>query len=95
MSKVTLFVLMMFVLSGCGGGGGSSSGGLGGSQPVDTVPPVITVNGGDVTITQSTPYSDPGASALDNKDGVVSVHTSNPVNTMKSAHILLHIQLLM
>lgn len=48
----------------------------------DTTPPVITINGSTVLdIPQGTTYTDAGATALDNKDGEISVATSGSVNT--------------
>ncbi len=48
----------------------------------DTTAPVITVTGSSaISIVQGTNYTDAGATALDNIDGVVSVSTSGTVNT--------------
>ena len=43
--------------------------------------PVITVNGGDVSITQGETYTDAGATAQDPEDGTLTVTTTNPVDT--------------
>jgi len=49
---------------------------------VDTVAPVITLNGdSNIEIIQGTTYSDAGATAMDNIDGTVDVMTSGSVNT--------------
>ncbi len=48
----------------------------------DTTAPVITVTGSSaISIVQGTSYTDAGATALDNIDGVVSVSSSGTVNT--------------
>ena len=82
MLKMLLVFAVAAFLASCGGGG-SSSGGSSGSQSVDTTPPVITIIGGNETITQSTPYTDPGATALDDRDGAIGVHTTSSVDTNK------------
>ena len=38
----------------------------------DIIKPVITLNGGDVTLVQGTPYSEPGFVATDNNDGDIT-----------------------
>src|SRR3989338_5918108 len=51
---------------------------------VDTTPPIITLVGSDpINIEVFTPYSDSGATALDNYDGDITgnIITVNPVNT--------------
>jgi len=51
---------------------------------VDTTAPIITLNGkSSITIKQGTSYTDAGATAKDNVDGVVSVTTSGSVNSSK------------
>ncbi|MDX8405989.1 MAG: DUF5011 domain-containing protein, partial [Mariprofundus sp.] len=53
-------------------------------SPVDTVAPVITLNGvASVTIAQGTVYTDAGATALDTVDGDITakIVTVNPINT--------------
>jgi hypothetical protein len=47
---------------------------------VDTIPPVISINGGDVTITEGTAYEDAGATATDNSNLPVSISTDIPTN---------------
>ncbi len=48
----------------------------------DTTAPVISITGSStISIVQGTSYTDAGATALDNIDGVVSVSTSGTVNT--------------
>jgi len=53
------------------------------AAPADTIPPVITITGGTpTTVIASSTYTDAGATALDNVDGVVPVITlSNNVDT--------------
>jgi len=55
------------------------------SAEPDTTPPVITLNGSPtLEIAQGSPYQDPGASAFDNTDGVISTNiivTGGPINT--------------
>jgi hypothetical protein len=53
----------------------------GGGGSADTTPPVITLNGAaSVTVTKGGSFSDPGATASDNKDGNVSVNVTGSVN---------------
>ena len=48
----------------------------------DTVAPVITLNGeSNLSLVQGSAYSEPGATALDDRDGNVSVAISGTVNT--------------
>ncbi|MEE9304344.1 MAG: immunoglobulin-like domain-containing protein [Thiotrichaceae bacterium] len=48
----------------------------------DTIAPVISVTGSSaISIAQGTSYTDAGATAVDNIDGIVSVSTSGTVNT--------------
>jgi len=47
---------------------------------VDTTPPIITVTGGDETIEIHTPYTDAGATALDNYDSSVTVTSTGTVD---------------
>ncbi len=47
----------------------------------DGTPPVITVIGGDVSIVEGLVYTDAGASATDNVDGIVAVTTTGTVNS--------------
>ncbi|MCF7843688.1 DUF5011 domain-containing protein [Candidatus Gracilibacteria bacterium] len=50
---------------------------------LDTIAPVITINGSNpetVSVSTSTPYTDQGATALDDIDGVTSVTTSGTVD---------------
>jgi len=51
--------------------------------PVDTTAPVITLNGGNVTLTVGDTYSDAGATANDNVDGDITanIQTSGSVDT--------------
>ncbi|SFV60543.1 hypothetical protein MNB_SV-12-1601 [hydrothermal vent metagenome] len=50
----------------------------------DKTPPVITIVGDkNLSITQGTPYIDGGATALDNKDGNISVSVTGEVNSSK------------
>ncbi len=73
---------------GGGGGGGSSSGGGGGggdplpSEPTpDIIPPVITILGDNpVEITKDSIYTDAGATALDDIDGVREVITTGVID---------------
>lgn len=73
-SVISVTAIICFILA-CGGGGSS------GGEP-DTTPPVITVLGDDpLEVDYLTDYVDPGATAIDNKDGVVSVVTAGEVDT--------------
>jgi hypothetical protein len=48
----------------------------------DIIPPVITLIGSDMKVSQfSGPFTDPGAIAIDNNDGMVNVVSSGVVNT--------------
>ena len=50
----------------------------------DITKPVITINGNStISITQGTPYTDAGATAEDNVDGVVKVNVSGSVDSSK------------
>ena len=52
------------------------------NQNSDTNPPAITLNGDTITIIEKyTTYTDPGATALDDIDGELSVTTSGTVDT--------------
>ncbi len=46
----------------------------------DITPPVVTMAGGDKTISLGGTFTDPGASANDNKDGNISVTTTGSVD---------------
>ena len=46
----------------------------------DITPPVVTMTGGDQTISLGGNFTDPGATANDNKDGALSVSTTGSVN---------------
>ena len=50
------------------------------TQEPDNTPPVITINGSDVTMEAGTTYTDAGATALDDRDGIVTVTTVSTVN---------------
>ncbi|MDI3479135.1 MAG: hypothetical protein PWQ14_281 [Rikenellaceae bacterium] len=51
------------------------------SNDKDTTPPVITLNGpSDTTIVLNTQWTDPGATAIDDKDGNVPINASGVVN---------------
>ena len=50
-------------------------------ETIDTTPPVITLNGDNpMTIECGSGFTDPGASAIDDVDGNISVNSSNGVN---------------
>ncbi len=49
--------------------------------PTDTTAPVITLNGGDVTLTVGETYTEEGATATDDRDGNVTVDINGTVNT--------------
>jgi surface protein len=51
------------------------------SEPTDTTPPVITINGDDVNLITGMTYTDAGASAEDETDGEVVVTTTGSVDT--------------
>ena len=64
------------VLSACGGGGSDKS------EDVDTVAPVITLQGdATVDLPYNQTYTDAGATASDNVDGAVTVTTSGTVDS--------------
>ena len=76
---IKLFVVLVTGMLLLVGSGGSSGGGSD-----DTTPPVITLKGKPtVTIEQGTKYTDAGATAKDDVDGVVEVTTSGSVDTSK------------
>lgn len=51
----------------------------------DTTPPVITLSGGDMTVTQFGTFTDPGATATDDVDGDVTVTVNGTVNVNAAA----------
>ncbi len=52
--------------------------------PADTTKPVITLTGAvTVSVVQNTTYTDAGATALDARDGTITVQTTGSVNTTK------------
>ena len=62
------------LLASCGGGGGGGS--------ADTIAPVISLNGAnEVTLFVGEAYNEEGATATDDRDGVVNVSTSGSVDT--------------
>ncbi|WDE02604.1 BspA family leucine-rich repeat surface protein [Thalassomonas actiniarum] len=71
-----LFSSTLLLLTACGGSGNSGNTGL------DTTPPVITLHGDStITLPLGRSYSEPGASANDNEDGVVEVAISGAIDT--------------
>jgi hypothetical protein len=51
-------------------------------EVVDTIPPVITLNGSSsINHNVGTTFTDPAATALDNKDGAINVSVTGSVNT--------------
>jgi len=69
-----MIVVIALGLSACGGDGG------GGDK--DTVPPVITLKGDNpMVVAQGADFSDPGATAVDDVDGSVSVKVAGSVDT--------------
>jgi len=71
---VVLFCL--FVLSACGGGSSETT-----TAP-DTTAPVITLNGDNpMNVILGSPYIEPGATAVDDRDGVISVRITGTVDT--------------
>jgi beta-glucanase (GH16 family) len=75
-----LIGLISILLSACGGGGGESPPA---PQPAgDTSAPVITLTGSSsITIEQGTDFGDPGWSATDNVDDVLTVSVDGTVNS--------------
>jgi hypothetical protein len=51
-----------------------------GCQKDDTTAPVVTLNGGDQTISLNSPYTELGATATDDKDGSITPTVSGTVN---------------
>ena len=54
------------------------------AEPADTIKPVITLNGGaSISLSQGDSFTDPGATATDNKDGNISnrIQVTGSVNT--------------
>ena len=80
---ITSLLCITTLLSACGGGSGASN-------PKDTVAPVITMNGGDVTIIEGTGYNDAGATAKDAVDGSVDVITSGEINLHTVGEYTIH-----
>ena len=72
--RQTLLIFIL-ILSGCGGSSSNNS-------SADTTAPVITISGDStVSIFQGSNYTDAGASATDNIDGVITVTTTDDVDT--------------
>ena len=70
---VLVFLVSLFVLTGCGSSGGGTS--------PDTTKPVITLNGENpMELTKGTAYSEAGATATDDVDGNITVTTSGTVD---------------
>lgn len=76
--RIVLLASMVIFFTACGGSGGESSS----QDSSDTTSPVITVNGNNPEeVTQGNTYTDAGATAIDDKDGSVTVITTGSVNT--------------
>jgi len=74
--NLILSSIIFLTLVACGGGKG------GGDEPEDLVPPVITITGDNpLQVAINTTFIDPGATAIDNVDGSVSVTSSGSVDT--------------
>lgn len=94
--KWLAIVVLTWPLLGCGGGGGSTSS----SAPVvtqpatptptpDTTAPVVTLNGEQaLEVSQGQTFSDPGASAIDDIDGSVSVSVAGEVGAEPGVYTL-------
>ena len=79
--KLSPYILSSAILAACGGGGGSSTAPTP-APTADTIPPVISLSGDtSVDVEQGTTFTDPGASATDNRDGSVTVTTSGTVDS--------------
>lgn len=73
LQRFLLTIITVFIVA-CGGGGGDSD--------ADSTAPVITItNGESITVNQNSNYTDAGATALDDVDGVVNVTSSGSVDT--------------
>lgn len=75
--RISISLLMVIAtLSGCGGGDTSIP-----SAPADTIPPVITLSGGNViNVNHTEAFTDPGATATDNVDGNITLTTTGNVD---------------
>jgi hypothetical protein len=74
---VFVFLLSVFVFTGCG----SDNGGGEFVSPPDTTKPVITLNGvNPLELTKGTAYTEAGATATDDRDGVITVTISGTVD---------------
>lgn len=83
-----LLALAASTLMACGGGGGGSAVPPV-SNPADTLPPVITLQGpATINHEQGTPYADAGATADDNVDGSVTVTTSGSVGAAAGTYTI-------
>jgi len=81
MIRSLLLSTSFLLLAGCGSVTNSDSGSNSGSGG-DTTPPVITLNGSQtIEILMGRPYTEEGASAIDDVDGSVNVTLSGEVNT--------------
>ncbi len=65
---------------------------IAGCKKPDETAPVITLNGGTITILIGGSYTDPGVTAQDNKDGDLtsSVTVTNPVNVAQAGSYAIH-----
>ncbi|WDE13723.1 BspA family leucine-rich repeat surface protein [Thalassomonas haliotis] len=79
-----LFGSTLLLLTACGGGRNSEN------IELDTTPPVITLHGDStMTLALGRSYSEPGANANDDEDGVVEVVISGAIDTSTLGHYTL------
>jgi len=77
--SLTFSIIFLLFISACGGGSSSSTDD---NTTTDTTPSVITILGDKpATVIQDETYTDAGATALDDRDGPVTVIPTGSVNT--------------
>jgi len=79
---LSLFIVFIVMFSACGGGNDDIKDPPPPSGTVDVTPPVITLNGeSSLTLNQGESYIELGATANDDRDGVVDVEITGEVDT--------------
>lgn len=85
-----IFLVSVLLASGCGGGKDSEDSTQSVPSGSDITPPVVTLAGEKVmTLVQDVSFIDPGAIAVDETDGSVTVVTTGKVDTSKPGDYLL------
>ena len=86
-------IALTLLVVGCGGSGGGSSAPTTPSPTpaADSTPPVITLSGSDaMTLTEGDSYTEPGATAIDDVDGSVTVVISGGVGNSPGDYTVIY-----